>query len=115
MSQSSPQRLFPVWRLPPKIRAAIEEAIAVTQAPPALVAASALASASLAVQTKYDIKRLNGLVSPCSLYFITFAESGERKTTVDRMFFDPFNKFEDSVSKISHDKNFTNESTEDMS
>ena len=115
MSQLSPQRLFPVWKLPPRIRAAVEEAIAVTQAPQALVASSALAAASLAVQTKYDVKRLNGLVSPCSLYFITFAESGERKTTVDRMFFDPFSEFEESVSRISHDENYTDESTEGAS
>lgn len=85
---------FSTWSLPPKIRAAVEEAIAVTQAPPALVASSALAAASLAVQSKYDVQRMNGLISPCSLFFITFADSGERKTTVDQMFFSPFRKFE---------------------
>lgn len=99
------QLQFPVWVLPPKIRAAVEEAIAVTQAPPALVASSACAAAALAVQTKFDVKRLDGLISPCSLYFITFAESGERKTSVDRMFFDSFSKFEDDVSKLGGEQN----------
>lgn len=87
--------IFPVWALPPTIRAAVEEAIAVTQAPPALVASSAIAAASLAVQAKFDVERMSRLVSPCSLYVITFAESGERKTTVDEMFFATFRKFED--------------------
>lgn len=89
------QNVFPVWALPPTIRAAVEEAIGVTQAPPALVASSALAAVSLAVQSKFDVQRMSGLVSPCSLYVITFAESGERKTTVDQMFFAPFRTFED--------------------
>lgn len=92
---------FPVWALPTTLRAAVEEAVAVTQAPPALVASSALAAASLAVQAKFDVKRLDGLTSPCSLFLITFAESGERKTTVDRMFFDAFNKFEKVMSSES--------------
>lgn len=93
------QSPFPVWALPPKMRAAVEEATLVTQAPPALAASSALAAASLAVQTKFDVKRLSGLVSPCSLFFISFAESGERKTTLDQMFFDSFRQFEEAVSK----------------
>ncbi len=97
MNENSPQPLYPVWALPPKIRAAVEEAIAVTQAPAALVASSALAAASLAVQAKFDVKRLNGLVSPCSLFIISFAESGERKTTVDQMFFGPIGKFEEEM------------------
>lgn len=90
---------FPVWALPPLIRGAVEEAAAVTQAPAALIASSALAAASLAVQTKFDVRRYNGLTSPCSLFFITIAESGERKTTVDKFFFSPFWEFEESVSQ----------------
>lgn len=90
---------FPVWALPPLIRGAVEEAIAVTQAPNALIVSSALAAASLAVQTKFDVRRYNGLVSPCSLFFITIAESGERKTTVDKFFFSPFLEFEETVSQ----------------
>lgn len=115
MNQNSQQLPFPVWILPPKIRAAVEEAIAVTQAPASLVASSALAAASLSVQTKFDVKRLSGLVSPCSLYFISFAESGERKTTVDQMFFSPFSKFEEDVSKVSTKENCNDEEAEGRS
>ena len=90
---------FPIHALPPILRAAVEEAGIVTQAPPALIASCALASASLAVQAKYDVKRHDDLVSPCSLYFMTFAESGERKTTVDKLFMVPFEQFEDAVAR----------------
>lgn len=87
-----------MFALPPKLRAAVEEAIAVTQAPPALVASSALGAASLAVQAQFDVIRMDGLKSPCSLFLITFAESGERKTTVDRLFFGEFSAFEEQMN-----------------
>ena len=89
---------FPLWALSPTIRAAVEEAALRTQAPNALIASSALAAASLSVQTQFNVRRHNGLVSPCSLYCITVAESGERKTTVDRFFFEPFTQFEKSMA-----------------
>lgn len=96
--------LFPLWALPPKIRAAVEEAVEMSMAPCPLVASSALAAASLAVQAKYDVRRFNGLVSPCSLNFITFAESGERKTTVDRFFFNAFGEFEESMEHVGQER-----------
>ncbi len=111
-NENHPQPLYPVWALPQNIRAAVEEAIAVSQAPLALVASSALAAASLAVQAKFDVKRLNGLVSPCSLFFITFAESGERKTTVDQMFLRPFGEFEENFLRIRANENFDLKSSE---
>lgn len=89
---------FPTNNLPPMIRAAVLEAIEATKAPEALIASTALAAASLAVQSRFDVKRSKNLKSPCSLYFLTFAESGERKTTVDELFFHPFRQFE----KVSH-------------
>ena len=113
MSQLKPQCPFPLWALPPTIRAAVQESIDVTQAPIPLVASSALAAASLAVQAKYDVQRLSGLESPCSLYFMTFAESGERKTTVDGMFFAPFRKFEDDAWSALHVENCDNGTVEE--
>ncbi|MFA9439957.1 YfjI family protein [Uliginosibacterium sp. sgz301328] len=86
--------IFPVEKLTPKLRAAVEEAALSTKAPVALIASTALASASLAVQARFDVKRMKNLKSPCSLYFLTFAESGERKTTIDEMFFRAFREFE---------------------
>lgn len=90
---------FPIDALPPTIRAAVEEAILVVEAPPALIASSALAAASLACQTQFDVERDTGLDGPISLYFITIAESGERKTTVDKLFFRAAREFEERYTQ----------------
>ncbi|MGC3963631.1 MAG: DUF3987 domain-containing protein [Rhodocyclaceae bacterium] len=85
---------FPLYALPPTMRAAVEEVVGLTQAPVEMVVSAALAAASLAVQAKFDVERMSGLISPCSLYLITLAESGERKTTVDNLLFSAFTEFE---------------------
>lgn len=54
----------------------------VTQAPVAIPAASALAVASLAVQGHADVETLAGR-SPLSIYLMTSALSGERKSSCD--------------------------------
>ena len=53
-----------------------------TQAPLAIPAASALAMASLAVQGFADVETLGGR-RPTSLYMLTIAKSGERKSSCD--------------------------------
>ena len=55
-----------------------------TEAPIAMCAASVLAAASLAVQGTRDVQTLNGR-APVSLFLLTVAESGERKSTADRL------------------------------
>ena len=90
---------FPTDALPPKIKNAVEEGIRVIQAPPALIASSALAAASHAVQSKFDVERLNGLKGPCSAYFIVIAESGERKSATDDLYFSAAREFEEIASK----------------
>lgn len=85
---------FPIDVLPNLIRQAVLEAQTVSQAPVAMVAGAAFAAASLAVQTRWSIKRLGGLSSPCSVFVVTIAESGERKTTVDQMFLQAVRDFE---------------------
>ena len=51
-----------------------------------MVAASALSTVSLAVQGRFDMKRAEGLSRPVGLFFLTIAESGERKSTCDQFF-----------------------------
>ena len=53
-----------------------------TQAPLAIPAASGLAIASLAVQGFADVETLGGR-RPASLYMLTIAKSGERKSSCD--------------------------------
>lgn len=55
-----------------------------TEAPVAMCAASVLAAVSLAAQGLRDVETLHG-ASPASLFLLTVAESGERKSTADRL------------------------------
>lgn len=54
-----------------------------TQAPLAICAQSVLATACLCVQAHVNIELPTGEVKPVSEYFLTIAESGERKTAAD--------------------------------
>ena len=72
---------YPVAALGP-LRKAVEAVQGMTLAPVAIPAASALSVASLAVQGFVDVDTLNG-PRPVSLYALTIAASGERKTSCD--------------------------------
>lgn len=77
---------YPVDALPAVIRAAVQEVQSFVQAPFALVAASALGALSLAAQAHFDVKRAEKLEGPISLFLISIADSGERKSTGDGHF-----------------------------
>ena len=64
-----------------------------TQAPVAIAAQSALSTASLAVQGFADVETLAGQ-SPCSLFCLTIAQSGERKTGCDKLLMKAVREFE---------------------
>ena len=61
-----------------------------------MVASSALAIASLAAQSMADVSRSESLTGPCSLFFLTVAESGDRKSTVDRLLGRAVRQFQDA-------------------
>ncbi len=65
------------------LEAAATAIIDMTRVPPALAAQSVLAAASLAAQAHANVETLDG-AKPLSLFMITVAESGERKTSADR-------------------------------
>lgn len=77
-------QLYPLEALGP-LRAAVEAVQASTGAPVAIPAQSALSVASLAVQGFADVETLAGF-SPMSIYALTIARSGERKSSCDRPF-----------------------------
>jgi len=83
MREIPPGEPFPVHALGP-LRAAVEAVQDVTQAPVGIAAQSALSVASLAVQGFADVETLGGN-APCSLFCLTIAESGERKSSCDRL------------------------------
>ena len=85
---------YPVEALPPSIRAAVEEVQGFVKAPVPLVASSALAAVSLAVQAHFDVERAPGLSGPVGLFLLTIADSGERKSTCDGAFTVAIRKYE---------------------
>lgn len=91
---------YPVTDLPPVIRKAVEEVQAYVQAPVALVAACALSVVSAAVQARFDVRRDAVLTGPSSLYFLTVAESGERKTAIDKLFMAPLTEWQTRQSRV---------------
>ena len=80
---------YPFHALPDVIRSAVEEVRGFVKAPAALVASSAISAISLACQSLVDVKRAEGLQSPSSLFMLTIADSGERKTSADKFFTAP--------------------------
>lgn len=74
---------YPIHALGP-LREAVEAVQATTQAPAAIAAQSALSVASLAVQGHADVETLAGY-APVSLFCLTIAQSGERKSGCDKL------------------------------
>ena len=94
---------FPIDVLPCIIINAINEVQQNTKAPLSLIATSALGVISLACQHKFDIVRYNGSHIPPSLFFVTLAESGERKSTVDKLFMNPIYQLETILNQQYQD------------
>lgn len=89
---------YPVAALGP-LRPAVEAVQGFTQAPVAIPAASALAVASLAVQGFADVETLGGF-APVSLYFLTIAQSGERKSSCDKPLLLGLREYEREQSEV---------------
>lgn len=77
---------YPVDALPPEIRDVVAEVSRYIQAPLPMVATCALTAVSIAAQSLVDVSRGSKLNGPSSLFALTIADSGERKSTVDRLF-----------------------------
>lgn len=85
---------YPLDALPDSIRKAVEEVADFTKAPLAMIASSALAAVSVALQSQTDVARDRNLTGPSSLFFLVIADSGERKSTVDRYFTKAIRQYE---------------------
>jgi len=77
-----PSEPYPVDALGDTLAPAAKEMHEVIQSPVAICAQSLLAGASLAVQAHANVI-IDGRIYPLSEYFLTVAESGERKTATD--------------------------------
>ncbi|MDG1456936.1 MAG: YfjI family protein [Pseudoprimorskyibacter sp.] len=84
---------FPVYALGPLLQPVVEAVTREVEAPIAIAASSALSIASLSVQGFANVELLHGC-SPVSLYCLTVALSGERKSAVDNLLAKPLKKHE---------------------
>jgi putative DNA primase/helicase len=92
---------YPLDALPGAIRAAVNEVQGFTKAPVPLVASSALAALSLAIQAHADAKRAEKLTGPVSLFLLTIADSGERKSTCDGFFTKAIRDYEETQAELA--------------
>lgn len=99
---AAPGAAYPVEALGP-LRDAVEAVQGMTQAPIALPAASALTVASLAVQGFADVETLGGS-RPTSIFALTVARSGERKSASDAPLMAAIREFEREQARTHRDK-----------
>ena len=92
---------YPLDALPLPIRAAVEEVVGFVKAPVPMVASSALAALSLAIQGHADAKRAERLHGPVGLFLLTIADSGERKSTCDGFFTKPIRDYEEAQAEAA--------------
>ena len=85
VAELEPSAPFPMDALPPVLADYGRVIQRCTQAPDALVGNSLLAAASLAVQPYANVVLPHGASVPTSLFLVSVAESGERKSAVDRL------------------------------
>ncbi|MFC2993202.1 YfjI family protein [Halomonas tibetensis] len=72
----------------------ISQVIEATKAPVPMIVQGGLAAMSFLLQDLVDVEKPNGQVVPPSQFFVIVAKSGERKTTVDGLFFGYLNDLE---------------------
>jgi len=75
----------------------IEELFRNVQAPYALIGLSVLSTVSMALQALYDVRLPSGHVCPVSLFTAGIAESGERKSTLERLLARPIHAFDEKL------------------
>lgn len=92
---------YPVEALPDTVRAAVEEVAGFVKAPVPMVASSALAALSLAIQAHADAKRAEKLSGPVGLFLLTIADSGERKSTCDGFFTRSIRDYEEAEAEAA--------------
>lgn len=83
-------RPFPIDYLPPILKKAVVGIAALTQVPQELAVQSVLGAAALACQPLADVTTPSGQITPLSLFVVSLARSGARKTSADDLAMEPF-------------------------
>lgn len=97
--QLEPPTEFPIDSLPEILKNAVLALHDKIQAPIALCVQSVLAAANLTVQGHVNIMMPFGEIKPISCFFLTIAESGERKTSCDNVILKTVKKHEEELRK----------------
>ena len=95
---------FPVDKLSPKLRAAVEAIRDKAQVPDAIAAQAVLGAAALAAQCRINIELPTGEEMPCSLFLFTVASSGDRKSTADKLALAPVYRREADLRRAYQDE-----------
>lgn len=77
--------VYPIEALSPKLHDAARAIVDKVQLPAAIAAQSVLAAAALAVQPYIDVELPTGEIVPTSLFLISVAASGDRKSSADKL------------------------------
>lgn len=93
--------IYPLDALPESIRLAVDEVAAFVKAPVPMLASSAVAALSLAIQPFADAKRAEKLHGPVGLFLLTIADSGERKSTCDGFFTQAIRDYQDAQAEAA--------------
>jgi len=93
ITKTAPEE-YPIDSLPSLMKNAVDEVAAFVQAPVSLIAACALSAVSVACQPFADVARDPTLRSPSSLYLLSIADSGERKSSLDKLFLSGIQQYE---------------------
>lgn len=104
---------FPYHALPPILERAAEAIHQKTLAPKALCVQSVLAASALVAQSYVDITTLSGSIKPASIFLLTIAESGERKSTCDELAMAPIKQFEKALYNNYHYQHLAYENERD--
>jgi hypothetical protein len=95
---------YPIEWLPAILSNAVKEVQEFIKAPISLVATSAISSLSLVVQPYVNVRRSDKLSGPVSLFTITIADSGERKSSCDAFFLKVIQDYENDQSNMLKDQ-----------
>ncbi|WP_447870450.1 YfjI family protein [Serratia fonticola] len=81
--------------MPDVAKEAAREVQEMTQAPMPMICAAILSSISLSCQESVDVYRNKYLYGPVNIFSIVIADSGERKSAVDKLIMKPIYQFEE--------------------
>ncbi len=96
-----PAEPYPIASLGPVLSDAAAAIARKVQVPEAIAAQAVLAAASLAAQAHADVLMPYGQTRPLSLYFLTVAGSGDRKSTADKEALWPIRRREETLHSIA--------------